>query len=110
MAKAPRRKHGKVVTTPTAESNVLAGNQSATVRDRDIARRAYELYERRGGEHGRDLDDWIQAERELTRSHIRLFSGGNPPSRKGLANNDAAGVLQAGLVVAGDNRPWRPFL
>ena len=33
-----------------------------------IARRAYELYQRRGGAHGRDLDDWLQAERELTRS------------------------------------------
>jgi hypothetical protein len=33
--------------------------------DRDIARRAYELYEKRGREHGHDLDDWLQAEREL---------------------------------------------
>jgi hypothetical protein len=31
----------------------------------EIARRAYELYERRGGEHGRDLDDWLLAENEL---------------------------------------------
>ena len=32
----------------------------------DIARRAYELYIERGGEHGRDLDDWLRAELELT--------------------------------------------
>ena len=31
----------------------------------DIARRAYQLYEERGAEHGRDLEDWFQAEREL---------------------------------------------
>lgn len=31
----------------------------------DIARRAHQLYEARGGEHGRDLEDWYQAEREL---------------------------------------------
>ena len=31
----------------------------------DIARRAYELYERRGRDHGRDWEDWLQAEREL---------------------------------------------
>ena len=31
----------------------------------DIARRAYQLYEERGGEHGRDRQDWFQAEREL---------------------------------------------
>jgi hypothetical protein len=30
-----------------------------------IARRARELYEARGGAHGRDLDDWLQAEREI---------------------------------------------
>jgi hypothetical protein len=30
-----------------------------------IARRAYELYERRGAESGHELDDWVQAEREL---------------------------------------------
>jgi len=31
----------------------------------EIARRAYQLYEARGGEHGHDLQDWFQAEREL---------------------------------------------
>jgi hypothetical protein len=36
--------------------------------DRDrIASRAYELYISRGAEHGRDMDDWLQAERELSR-------------------------------------------
>jgi hypothetical protein len=30
-----------------------------------IARRAHERYERRGGEHGRDQEDWLEAEREL---------------------------------------------
>lgn len=31
----------------------------------DIERRAYELYETRGREDGRDLDDWLNAERQL---------------------------------------------
>jgi len=30
-----------------------------------VARRAYEIYQRRGGNHGADLDDWLRAEREL---------------------------------------------
>ena len=30
-----------------------------------IARRAYELFLQRGGEHGRDWEDWLTAEREL---------------------------------------------
>jgi DUF2934 family protein len=31
----------------------------------DIARRAYQLHEEHGGEHGHDQDDWFQAEREM---------------------------------------------
>ncbi len=30
-----------------------------------IARRAHEIYQRRGGEHGKALEDWLQAEREI---------------------------------------------
>ena len=30
-----------------------------------IALRAYELFEERGHEPGRDVDDWLRAEREL---------------------------------------------
>jgi Protein of unknown function (DUF2934) len=31
----------------------------------DIAKRSYEIYLERGGEHGHDADDWAQAESEL---------------------------------------------
>jgi hypothetical protein len=31
----------------------------------DIARRAYQIYQRRGGEAGHDWEDWFQAEHEL---------------------------------------------
>ena len=30
-----------------------------------IARRAHEIYEARGGEHGKAMEDWLQAEREI---------------------------------------------
>ncbi len=30
-----------------------------------IARRAYERFRMRGGEHGHDQDDWFEAEREV---------------------------------------------
>ena len=36
-----------------------------TVTESDIARRAHELYQARGGEHGHDVDDWLRAEHEL---------------------------------------------
>jgi hypothetical protein len=31
----------------------------------EIARRAHELYLERGGEHGKDVEDWVRAEKEL---------------------------------------------
>jgi HSP20 family molecular chaperone IbpA len=34
-----------------------------------IARRAFELFESRGGSHGHDVDDWITAELELLRPY-----------------------------------------
>ena len=37
------------------------------LRDEVIRARAYELFERRGGEPGHELDDWLEAERELQR-------------------------------------------
>ncbi len=44
-----------------------------------IANRAYELFLARGGQHGHDLDDWLQAEQELLdtmRSHMRDIKRG----------------------------------
>jgi Protein of unknown function (DUF2934) len=35
-------------------------------REEKIRRRAYEIYQERGGEPGHDLEHWLQAERELT--------------------------------------------
>ncbi len=32
---------------------------------REIAKRAFEIYLARGGSHGRDVEDWLQAEAEL---------------------------------------------
>jgi hypothetical protein len=37
------------------------------VTDDAVAQRAYELFVSRGGTHGHDFDDWIQAKRELVR-------------------------------------------
>jgi hypothetical protein len=30
-----------------------------------VEKRAYEIYKGRGGNHGADLDDWLEAERQL---------------------------------------------
>jgi hypothetical protein len=44
-------------------------NQRSESRDEAIARRAYELYCARGYEDGHDVDDWVNAERELRAEH-----------------------------------------
>jgi CheY-like chemotaxis protein len=58
---------GTPATVPTATGNVpntVESLASEPTHD-DIARRAYQLYAERGGEHGLDWNDWFQAEREL---------------------------------------------
>jgi hypothetical protein len=35
------------------------------VPDDMVAERAYQIYEARGGQHGADFDDWLEAERQL---------------------------------------------
>jgi Protein of unknown function (DUF2934) len=48
-----------------ATGEVSVGNSA---RDEEIRRRAYEIYRERGEQPGRDLDDWLQAEREFKRT------------------------------------------
>ena len=59
-AAAPRRR------TPRRPPN---GNGSSSPTYEEIAEAAYRRYLSRGGSHGQDFDDWIEAERELTRRH-----------------------------------------
>ncbi len=40
-----------------------------------IAKRAYELFEQRGGQDGYALQDWLQAEREIRRAVQRGGAG-----------------------------------
>jgi hypothetical protein len=40
---------------------------SSTSREEQIRKRAYELYVARGREPGREIEDWLRAERELDR-------------------------------------------
>ena len=41
-----------------------------------IAKRAFELYEAGVHPHGKDLDDWLEAERQILRRHTSLPSSG----------------------------------
>ncbi len=73
--KRPAQSEESVVTPPetspsTADDRgAIAAAVSRTrlkATREEIARRAYEIYKTRGGTHGYDIEDWLQAERELT--------------------------------------------
>ena len=59
-------------TSTQAETGEISVESSS--RDETIRRRAYEIYLERGEQPGRELDDWLQAERELERSGLAQAS------------------------------------
>ena len=64
MAKSRKRPDTSQEPTPVGTSGHDAG-ENANYADR-VALRAYELYLARGKSDGRDFDDWLAAERELS--------------------------------------------
>jgi hypothetical protein len=69
--------HGKRQPQPptiSTEGEIAMKSTHNETQNQDVRVRAYELFEQRGKEHGHDLDDWLQAEAEITmpaRSQIR---------------------------------------
>lgn len=60
----------------SSHSQERATGSVGPVKPDDVARRAYELFQERGGEPGRELDDWLRAEHELKGSEHRNQSEG----------------------------------
>jgi len=61
---AKTRRRTAAGTTPQTSDG--AGETARAVPSpEEVERRAYELYKARGAEPGAELDDWLQAEREL---------------------------------------------
>ncbi len=50
----------------------------------DIAKRAFELYESSDHPHGNDLDNWLEAERQILKRNIPLPSLGPTQAKSGL--------------------------
>jgi Protein of unknown function (DUF2934) len=50
------------------QADIRNSSQPAEAPQDEIARRAYELYEQRGGEPGHDMDDWLRAEHDVRRA------------------------------------------
>ena len=67
---------------------VPSGVGEQTVETDAIARRAYERFEERGREHGHDIEDWLDAERE------REHHDSGPPLRLEQHAHGVADVFQ----------------
>jgi hypothetical protein len=60
----------KKTTIPQTTAPVIHVNENVSLEEQ-IAQRAHELWHRRGRQHGSDLTDWFQAEREINEWHQR---------------------------------------
>ena len=69
-AKSSDRRPAHTEPTPEAVAAEAAAIYPDTVPGgptaEEIAAEAYAIYEARGGDHGRDQDDWLEAERRVT--------------------------------------------
>jgi len=70
-----RSKRGNNKTTPMKKTTnhknaapVFQVNENVSLEEQ-IAQRAHELWQQRGGEHGNDLTDWFRAQREINEWH-----------------------------------------
>jgi len=55
----------KAVKAGAGNTTMSASAAKSLPSREEIAKRAFELYLARGGEHGHDAEDWAQAESEL---------------------------------------------
>jgi len=71
----------------------------------EIRHRAYEIYLKRGGLSGNELDDWLRAERELqkvalfTRGRNRLQQRRRPDEEPSRSTSNEAGSIDATSIT-----------
>jgi hypothetical protein len=76
QAEMPTRQPDTANEPPSASATAAPGaeapqDQDSSPTDEEIAARAYERYQARGGSGGQDIDDWLEAERELRKRRRR---------------------------------------
>jgi hypothetical protein len=71
-----------------------------------IRARAYEIFLGRGGQHGHETDDWLQAEYELMQLPIEKIAQLDPPKVKGPQGRkkSVVYVVRAALSMIGAAR------
>ena len=66
-------KPDRTAATRRQTSTLLFMKSAPDIQDQ-IRRRAYELYEQRGRVDGHELDDWLQAEAEVTQKKAKVVA------------------------------------
>jgi hypothetical protein len=64
MSKAQRKTKAIKLVIAEGPSGIAAEDHRVITKD-DVARRAYDLFLSRGGAEGHDVEDWLEAERQL---------------------------------------------
>ena len=62
---SPQRSDTRRQPAPDKSRRAAVQRDGREIERDQIARRAYERFEARGGEHGHDQEDWFNAEQEL---------------------------------------------
>jgi hypothetical protein len=71
MSKPQRKTKNIKLVTPEHQPSVAAEDRRAISKD-DVAQRAYELFLARGRVDGHDVEDWLEAERQLVAESMAL--------------------------------------
>ena len=64
MPRTPKHPEATGAAKPRRTARRSNGD-GASISPDEVAKRAYEIYQARGAQHGSDLDDWLEAERQL---------------------------------------------
>jgi len=72
-----------------------------------VRARAYQLYLERGGQHGHDADDWLQAEYELMQLPIQKIAklDAATPKRKESRKLALVNMVQAAVFLGAEALP-----
>ncbi len=68
----------------------------------EIAKVAYELFEKRGRSEGRHLDDWLEAEKIVRERHARAEIGKEKPTKAAAVKRTSVRAPRKKEPAAGD--------
>ena len=88
MLSEPNRKRISEIQATSTQAKTGEVCLGSSTREEEIRRRAYEIYLDRGEQPGCELDDWLQAERDLKRG---MFL--NPECGSAVAGIDTLRLL-----------------